>query len=72
MSKKTSLFQRLAAAILIIIGAIAMLAAWFILLTTATHNMTIIALEIGGVVVCLAGYFLWKRSKLLKKELANP
>lgn len=52
-----------AAALLIIVGVAAMATAWFILLTTATHNVNIVALELGGVVVCLAGYFLLKRSR---------
>ncbi len=51
------------AVVLILVGVAAMATAWFILLTTATHNVNVVALELGGVVVCLAGYFLWKRSR---------
>ncbi len=60
-----------AAVALILIGVAAMATAWFILLTTATHNVNVVALELGGVVVCLAGYFLWKRSRRSKCELAK-
>jgi len=49
------------AILLIIAGFVAMATAWIILLTTATHNINVVALELGGVVVCLAGYFLRKR-----------
>ena len=56
------------AIILILIGVVAMATAWFILLTTATHNVNVVALELGGVVVCLAGFFLWKRSRSSNSE----
>jgi hypothetical protein len=39
-----------------------MISAWFILLTTASHNMRIVGLEIFGVIVTTAGYFLWQYS----------
>lgn len=58
------------AILLILVGVAAMATAWFILLTTATHNVNVVALELGGVVVCLAGYFLWKRSGRSECELA--
>jgi hypothetical protein len=45
-----------------------MIFAWFILLTTNTHNLAVVALEIGGVAVCLAGYFMRKRIMLPEKD----
>jgi hypothetical protein len=48
-----------------------MLVAWELLLVSEIHNSTVLVLEMGGVVVCMAGYILWRRTKALKKE-ANP
>lgn len=59
------------AALLILVGVASMATAWFILLTTATHNVNVVALELGGVVVCLAGYFLWKRSRPSECKMAT-
>lgn len=59
------------AILLILVGFAAMATAWFILLTTATHNTNVIALELGGVVVCLAGYFLRKRCRRPDSRQAN-
>jgi nitrate reductase gamma subunit len=59
------------AILLILVGFVAMATAWFILLTTATHNVNVVALELGGVVVCLAGYFLWKRCRPADAVQAN-
>jgi len=70
MTNSKSIMQKLAATILLIAGVAAMVAAWFILLTTATHSFNIVALEIGGVVVTLSGYFLWQYSNRSSKELA--
>jgi nitrate reductase gamma subunit len=59
------------AILLILVGFVAMATAWFVLLTTATHNVNVVALELGGVVVCLAGYFLWKRCRSADAVQAN-
>ncbi len=58
------------AILLILVGFVTMATAWFILLTTATHNVNVVALELGGVVVCLAGFFLRKRCRPSEHELA--
>ena len=70
MTYSKSIMQKLAATILLIVGVAAMISAWFILLTTATHSFNVVALEIGGVVVTLSGYFLWQYSNRSSKELA--
>jgi uncharacterized membrane-anchored protein len=71
MTNRKSIMQKLAALILLFVGVAAMVSAWFILLTTATHNYNIVALEIVGVVVTLAGYFLWQFSNRSSKEQAT-
>ena len=60
------MMHKFAALLLAFIGVAAMISAWFILLTTASHNMRIVALEIFGVVVTTAGYFLWRYSNRSK------
>jgi hypothetical protein len=70
MTYSKSIMQKLAATILLIAGVAAMVSAWFILLTTATNSFNVVALEIGGVVVTLSGYFLWQYSNRSSKELA--
>lgn len=70
MTYSKSVMQKLAATLLLIVGVAAMVSAWFILLTTATHSFNVVALEIGGVVVTLSGYFLWQYSNRSSKELA--
>jgi hypothetical protein len=64
MNNGTNVIYRLVAVLFVVIGVAAMVAAWFVLLTTATRNASVVALEIGGVVICLAGYFIWKRTKV--------
>ncbi len=55
--------------LLILVGVAAMASAWFILLTTATHSVKVVGLEIGGVVLALAGYFLWKYSNRTGRDM---
>ncbi|VVB68155.1 Uncharacterised protein [uncultured archaeon] len=45
-----------------------MLSAWDLLLLAHVYSRTVIALEMGGVVVCLAGYFLYKSAGKAEKE----
>jgi len=51
---------------MVLIGLLAMLVAWELLLVSGIHNTTIVVLEMGGVVVCMAGYFLWRRVRVAK------
>ena len=71
MDKNKIIIQKIAAILLMLIGLLAMLVAWELLLVSGIHNSTVLVLEMGGVVVCMAGYFLWRRAKATKKE-ENP
>jgi len=49
---------------MVLIGVLAMLVAWELLLVSGIHSTTVVVLEMGGVVVCMVGYFLWRRVKV--------
>ncbi len=68
MIDSKNVIYKLAAALLIIIGLVAIISAWDLLLLAHVYSKTVLVLELGGVVVCLAGYFLWKRTGRPKKE----
>jgi hypothetical protein len=68
MNNKNNLIQKAAALVLVLIGLLAMLVAWELLLVSGIHNSTVVVLEMGGVVVCMAGYFLWRRIRESEKE----
>jgi energy-converting hydrogenase Eha subunit C len=70
MSKNTNIIYRLVAVALIIIGLLSVIVAWDLLLVTNSHSISVLAMEIGGVVICLGGYFLWKRAKKPGKDTA--
>jgi hypothetical protein len=53
---------------MVLIGLLAMLVAWELLLVSGIHNTTVVVLEMGGVVVCMAGYFLWRWIRVAEKE----
>ena len=63
MNKNKIIIQKIAAILLILIGLLAMLVAWELLLVSNIHNSTVMVLEMGGVVICMAGYFLRRRIK---------
>ncbi len=65
---KNNIFQKLAALLMVLIGLLAMLVAWELLLVSGIHNSTVVVLEMGGVLVCMAGYFLWRRVRELEKD----
>lgn len=56
----------MAAILLILVGLLAMLVAWDLLLAASIHNSTVVVLEMGGVVICMAGYFLRRHVKALE------
>jgi hypothetical protein len=68
MNKNSNIILKVAAILLIIIGLMAMLVAWELLLVSGIHNSTVVVLEMGGVFVCMAGYFLWRRVRGLEKD----
>jgi putative effector of murein hydrolase len=65
---KNNIIQKVAALVMVLIGLLAMLVAWELLLVSGIHNTTVVVLEMGGVVVCMAGYFLWRRVRVAEKE----
>ncbi|MGB5099548.1 MAG: hypothetical protein WBN94_02985 [Methanothrix sp.] len=68
MNNKNNLIQKAAALVLVLIGLLAMLVAWELLLVSDIHNSTVVVLEMGGVVVCMVGYFLWRRARESEKD----
>ena len=69
MNKNSNIILKVAAILMVLIGLLAMLVAWELLLVSGIHNSTVLVLEMGGVVVCMAGYFLWRRVKWLEKKM---
>ncbi len=63
MDKTTSMLHKAAAVLMIIIGLVAMIVAWELLLFAGQTTTTVLVMEMGGVILCLVGYFLWRRSK---------
>jgi hypothetical protein len=68
MSRDKIIIQKIAAIILIFLGLLAMLVAWELLLVSNIHNTTVLVLEMGGVLVCMAGYFLHRRIKAQEED----
>ena len=68
MNNKNNIILKAAALVLVLIGLLAMLVAWELLLVSGIHNSTVVVLEMGGVVLCMVGYFLWRRVKGLEKD----
>lgn len=68
MNKKNNIILKAAAIVMVLIGLLAMLMAWNLLLVGSIHTSTVLVMEMGGVAVCMAGYFLWRRVKGLEKE----
>ncbi len=68
MNKNNNLILKAAAVVITLIGLLAMLVAWELLLASGIHNSTVLVLEMGGVLVCMAGYFLWRRIRESEKE----
>ena len=63
MNKNRVLVQKIAAVLMMLIGLLAMLVAWELLLGSNIHNSTVMVLEMGGVGICMAGYLLRRRIK---------
>ena len=68
MSRDKIIIQKIAAIILILLGVLAMLVAWELLLVSNIHNTTVLVLEMGGVLVCMAGYLLRRRIKAQEED----
>jgi hypothetical protein len=68
MNKNNSIILKASAIVMVLIGLLAMLVAWELLLVSGIHNTTVLVLEMGGVAVCMGGYFLWRRVRVAEKE----
>ncbi|GEM_PF-639221 len=68
MNRNKIIIQKIAAIILILLGLLAMLVAWELLLVSNIHNSTVLVLEMGGVLVCMAGYLLRRRIKAQEED----
>jgi hypothetical protein len=68
MIKKNNIIAKASAIVMVLIGLLAMLVAWELMLVSGIHNSTVVVLEMGGVAICMAGYFLWRRVKVLEKD----
>mgnify|MGYP000985151593 CR=1 FL=1 len=68
MNRDKIIIQKIAAIILILLGLLAMLVAWELLLVSNIHNSTVLVLEMGGVLVCMAGYLLRRRIKAQEED----
>jgi hypothetical protein len=66
---KNNIILKAAAILLVLIGLLAMLVAWKLMLVSGIHNSTVVVLEMGGVAVCMAGYFLWRRVREDEKSM---
>ncbi len=69
MINSRNLIYKLAGALLVIIGLVAIISAWDLLLLAHVYSKTVLAMELGGVIICLVGYFLWKRTGKDDKDM---
>lgn len=60
--------QKIVALAMVLVGLLSMLVAWQLLLVSDIHSTTVVVLEMGGVAVCMVGYFLWRRVRMAEKE----
>ncbi len=67
MNRNTNIILKAAAISLMLIGLISMIVAWDLLLVAGIYNSTVIVMEMGGVILCMVGYFLRRRIKLSEK-----
>ncbi|HPT18676.1 MAG TPA: hypothetical protein PLJ25_01330 [Methanothrix sp.] len=68
MTTKNNLAIKAAAILMMLIGLAAMLVAWDLLLVAEFYTKTVLVLEMGGVAVCLVGYFMYKRARRSQGE----
>ncbi len=52
---------KITAAVGMIVGLMGMVVGWSLLFTTGSNGLALGG-EMGGVVLCLAGYFLWQKA----------
>ncbi len=61
--------RKVVAAVLAIIALIAIISAWDLLLFGGQYTKTVIAMEMGGVVLGLIAYFLWRSTNNAEVDL---
>lgn len=71
MSKCNAIVLKLIAVLTALIGLVAMIAAWDLMLLSNIYNSTVLVMEMGGVVLCLIGYFSWKHLKATSNGSKN-
>ncbi len=71
MKGASNILRKAAALLLMIAGLAGMLVAWEFLLLANSHTITVIVLEMGGVVLCLVGYFLWRSIRRQEMDQAQ-
>jgi Co/Zn/Cd efflux system component len=71
MDRKNIIILKIAAILLVLVGLLAMIVAWELLLVSNIHNSTVLVLEMGGVAVCMMGYFLWRRLRVSEPKLPD-
>jgi hypothetical protein len=62
------MIQKVIALAMVLAGLLSMLVAWQLLLISNIHSTTVVVLEMGGVAVCMVGYFLWRRIRMAERE----
>jgi hypothetical protein len=67
MDRNINIILKAAAISLMLIGLLSMIVAWDLLLVASIYNSTVIVLEMGGVILCMVGYFLRRRIKRSEK-----
>lgn len=72
MDRKNSIILKVIAILLILIGLLAMIVAWELLLASNIHNSTVMVLEMGGVAVCMIGYFLRRHVIAMENNAKAP
>jgi uncharacterized membrane protein YfcA len=71
MKGASNILRKAAALLMMIAGLAGMLVAWEFLLLANSHTITVIVLEMGGVVLCLIGYFLWRSIRRQEMDQAQ-
>ncbi len=68
MNTKGNMATKAAAILIMLVGLFAMLVAWDLMLVAEFYTKTVFLLEMGGVALTLAGYFLWRRARGAKLQ----
>jgi hypothetical protein len=78
MKGASNILRIVAALLLLIAGLAAIVVAWEFLILASSHTITVIVLEMGGVMFCLISTFLWRSvrrqeaAQVLQELAAGP